>query len=163
MGIGQVVNFAEGERVAREELLSRALARGDTATVRAVEAIVYSAEKGYRDGLQGFLAHRRLLWMNRMMDYNASAMLQAIAAAWPQSTLRRLRLPRRECTGSSSRDTALRGKSPRLFGISWWKYSRRPPLIVFPEIAQLHNLQAWHLGKAPIVRDQAGASVRESR
>lgn len=81
VGIGQIVNLADGEHLARNELLSRARARGDTATIRAVEGIAYSRERGYADGLQGFLAQRRLLWMNRMMDYDPSAMLRAIAAA----------------------------------------------------------------------------------
>lgn len=81
VGIGQVVNVTEGERLARDTLVSRALARGDTATVRAVEANRYSTQEGYADGLQGFLVHRRLLWMNGMMDHDPSAMLKAIAAA----------------------------------------------------------------------------------
>ena len=80
VGIGQVVNLPEGERLARDTLLSRARARGDTATVRAVESIAFSLASGYADGLQGFLAQRRLLWMNRMMDYDASAMVRAIGA-----------------------------------------------------------------------------------
>lgn len=86
VGVGQVVNVLEGDRLAREELLSRARARGDTATVRAVRDIAFSPQEGYGDGLRGFLAHRRLLWMYQMMDYDPSAMLQAIAAAEGYST-----------------------------------------------------------------------------
>ncbi len=86
VGIGQVVNVTEGERVARDTLVSRALARGDNTTVRAVEANGYSTQEGYADGLQGFLAHPRLLWMNGMMDHDPNARLQAIAAAGGYST-----------------------------------------------------------------------------
>lgn len=81
VGIGQVVNVTEGERVARDTLVSRARARGDTATVRAVVINRYSTQEGYADGLQGFLLHRRLLWLNGMMDHDPDAMLEAIAAA----------------------------------------------------------------------------------
>lgn len=49
--------------------------------VLAVEAIAYSPEEGYGEGLAGFLAHRRLLWMNGMMDRDPAAMLEAIRAA----------------------------------------------------------------------------------
>jgi len=86
IGIGQVVNVTEGERFARDTLVSRALARGDTTTVRAVETNGYSTQEGYADGLKGFLAHRRLLWMNGMMDHDPNAMLLAIAAADGYST-----------------------------------------------------------------------------
>jgi proline iminopeptidase len=86
VGVGQMVNAKEGERVARDTLVSRARARGDTATVRAVENNRYSPQEGYVDSLQGFLAHRRLLWMNGMMDHDRNAMLQAIAAADGYST-----------------------------------------------------------------------------
>ena len=81
VGVGQVVDLREGERLSRAELLARARARGDTATLRAVEANRYSPDDGYADGLQGFLAHRRLLWTYGMMDRDPSAMLRAIAAA----------------------------------------------------------------------------------
>jgi len=81
VGVGQVVDLREGERLSRAELFARARARGDTATVQAVEANRYSPDEGYADGLQGFLAHRRLLWTYGMMDHDPSAMLRAIAAA----------------------------------------------------------------------------------
>lgn len=86
VGVGQVVNTLEGERLAREELLKRARARGDTTTVGEVEAIPFSVEGGYENGLQGFTAHRRLLWMYGMMDHNPDAMLKAIAASEGYST-----------------------------------------------------------------------------
>jgi pimeloyl-ACP methyl ester carboxylesterase len=86
VGIGQVVSFKEGERVARDTLVLRARARNDTTTVRAVEANSYSVQDGYASGFQGFLAHRRLLWMYGMMDHRPNAMLEAIAAADGYST-----------------------------------------------------------------------------
>jgi len=81
VGVGQVVNLVEGERIARDELISRALDRGDTATVHVIQEIAFSPEQGYVDGFTSFLAHRRILWTNRMMDYNLSAMVRAIEAA----------------------------------------------------------------------------------
>jgi pimeloyl-ACP methyl ester carboxylesterase len=81
LGIGQVVSIPRGDDLARKELVRRALTRDDTATVQAVEAIAFSPEDGYGEGLPGFLAHRRLLWMNGMMDHDPSAMMEAIGAA----------------------------------------------------------------------------------
>ncbi len=81
VGVGQVVDLREGERLSRAELLARARSRGDTATVQAVEANRFSRDDGYAAGLQGFLTHRRFLWTYGMMDHDPSAMLRAIAAA----------------------------------------------------------------------------------
>jgi len=81
VGVGQMVNTARGELIGREVMVTRALARDDTSTIKTLQSIHYSLEDGYSSGLQGFLGHRRLLWMNRMADYDPSAMMIAIKAA----------------------------------------------------------------------------------
>jgi proline iminopeptidase len=81
IGVGQVVNTAEGEARSRRELAGRARARKDSVTLRALEDIGWEPGRGYTAGLEGFLAHRRLLWQQRMHDYDPTAMIRAIEAS----------------------------------------------------------------------------------
>lgn len=81
VGIGQVVNTAEGEARSRQELASRARAAHDNVILSALEEIGFTARDGYSDGLEGFLAHRQLLWQYGMHDYDHTAMTRAIQAS----------------------------------------------------------------------------------